>query len=1728
MKPLIRSFCIFCIACMVSTQAFASHSGTPDTVTLVGSLQAELGCPGDWQPDCSVTFLENMGDTLWFGSFAIPAGSYEIKIAINGSWDENYGAGGAQDGPNIPLQVVEDQSVDFYYDHSSHQLHIGEMVAGDLTAANAHWLSADTFAWNVPADAHVSLHYADDAGIVITQENTVAGSESIALTRTSDTVADDLAQRFPHLSGLPVFTLPEDAHDQVSSLLRQQIVLIATDDEHEVVDATGLQIPGVLDDLYGYQGELGPVYNDEGIHARVWAPTARAVKLLVFADSHPETEPVVHAMSRDDETGVWLVSGDAGWDRMYYLYEVEVYVPLTQSIETTISTDPYTVSAAADGRRSQFVNLLDDDLKPEDWDDLIKPAFERIADAMIYEIHVRDFSVHDPLVPEEQRGKFTAFTLEGTHGIEHLKKLVDAGMTHIHLLPVNDCATIPERLEDRVDERDLGLDTHGPASEQQQALIWEIRDQNAFNWCYDPHHFNLPEGSYASHPDGTARIVEFRQMVKALNALGLRVVVDVVYNHTNSAGLGEKSVFDKIVPGYYHRLEDSGGVAMSTCCPGTATEHSMMEKFMIDSIVLWATAYKIDGFRFDLMGHHSRDNMRRVREALDALTEEEHGVNGASILLYGEGWNFGEVANDARFIQATQDNLAGEDIAATFNDRFRDAIRGGSPFDQGVNHVRSQVFVSGLYLNPNDETGDASLQQLLRNKDALRIGLAGSLRDYIITDHQGNSTPGRDIFHHGQAGYARTPLDVINYVEKHDNETLFDINQYKLPLDTSPHDRARVQVLATSLVLLAQGTPFMQAGQELLRSKSMDRNTYNSGDWFNVLDFTHEDNGWGRGMPVANENQASWDEIRPRLENPDLAISSDEIAHTLNATSALLRLRASSPLFRLESAEQVMDVVRFHNTGADQIPGLIVMSLTDVLGLDADHEEIVVIFNADTEAQSFAWSANNNDFVLHPMLAASGDSVLEGAHFDGSFHVPARTTAAFVSSGPADGAENGNGNGGGSDAPRSRGGGSMNGLGVLILLLALGALSGCGSSSSGGSPANGNGGGNGGDNNTILSCDTPAYETAKGLRIYQVMTEAFINGNPAIGHGVSYGTSHHMGDIQGITDSLEYIADLGFNAIWLTPIFDSVPIPGQDWWADRLDATGYYASNYFAIDPRFGTLDEAREMVEKAHELGLYVFFDGVFGHFKQNAHEYPSINGLTVTTEGALRSGVGRQAIYPDDLEFFKEVASYWIEELKIDGWRLDQAYEVPLEGWREIRAAVETASASVTYTNADGETVNPLGYMVAEIWRGAGEITADAYGPEDDPALCSAFDFPVRYSLVQTLAVEESGQRYATATNLNAGLANAHGQYPSHAIPNGFIGNHDLVRFGDLLQRGAIAAPEDAEYWQRHKAAFSFLAAYSGPITFYYGEEIGDEVPGFAEQVIDNCIAEGHCDDHVARSDGKVEGLPSGQAHAVFTANEQQAGLRDYLRNLMHMRATNPALYRGERTQVAVPAAVASQLYAAHKAHDDAAVLYLLNVSGEALEVTFEACAIGSNGGLADLLGDDSISAEAGSYTVQVPALTGRFLSIDEPADGGPGCGAGGISGEGPLAACDLPDAEGDGPLDQTLYIRGTYPGGDAFAATPGHRAFSYKGDNLYQVVVEEVPGSFTFKFASSSWNREYAVAGSAPVILGTEQPMAVAAGPGTESSISLPEAGDYVYSFVIDDDLQEGIMMVSRCAD
>lgn len=266
--------------------------------------------------------------------------------------------------------------------------------------------------------------------------------------------------------------------------------------------------------------------------------------------------------------------------------------------------------------------------------------------------------------------------------------------------------------------------------------------------------------------------------------------------------------------------------------------------------------------------------------------------------------------------------------------------------------------------------------------------------------------------------------------------------------------------------------------------------------------------------------------------------------------------------------------------------------------------------------------------------------------------------------------------------------------------------------------------------------------------------------------------------------------------------------------------------------------------------------------------------------------------------------------------------------------------------------------------MWKGADDIRAEAYGSSDNPALASAFDFPLRYGIVQALAVEESGKGGQGASVLDASW-NKVENYPSHAMPNLMLGNHDLVRFGDLLERGHF---NPAEYWLRHKAAFSFLAARSGPITFYYGEEFGDEVPGFAAKVGGDCAALGLCDDHVARSDGKVPAVSG------FVASAEQAELKEWLAQLLGMRAAHPALYQGERVKLVAD----GSLYGDIKQTAGEQVVYLLNLSTTALSYNLPTGKLRSGSALVDLQSGESLAIGGSSVTVELPPLSGRFLRL------------------------------------------------------------------------------------------------------------------------------------------------------
>ncbi|MGK5498394.1 pullulanase-type alpha-1,6-glucosidase [Streptomyces sp. URMC 125] len=863
----------------------------------------------------------------------------------------------------------------------------------DLSRAEAQWIDRNTVAWKVKATDATSQQLVHDARGTIAVEDGALSHEGrwLRLNPVPGGLTEEQRKRFPHLAEYAAFTVDPRDRDRVRTALRGQLIATQRTTGGALLAATGVQIAGVLDDVYGTRAaraDLGPVFDRHGRPTlSVWAPTAQKVAL--------ELDGRTVAMRRDDATGVWSASGNRSWRGKPYRYLVTVWAPSVRKLVTNKVTDPYSTALTTDSERSLVVDLDDPGLAPRGWKELRKPAAVPLRDAQIQELHIRDFSVADPTVDERHRGGYLAFTEGSSDGMRHLRKLADAGTTHVHLLPSFDIASIPERAADRA-EPGCDLAALPADSDRQQECVGKARDKDAYNWGYDPLHYTVPEGSYATDPDGTTRTVEYRRMVQGLNGAGLRVVLDVVYNHTMAAGQDGKSVLDRIVPGYYHRLLEDGTVATSTCCANTAPENTMMGKLTVDSIVTWARQYKVDGFRFDLMGHHPKENILAVRKALDALTVEKDGVDGKSIVLYGEGWNFGEVADDARFVQATQKNMAGTGIA-TFSDRARDAVRGGGPFDAdpGV-----QGFASGLYTDPNSSAAGGSREEqrerLLHYQDLIKVGLSGNLADYTFTDTSGRQVKGSQVDYNGSpAGYADAPGDALAYADAHDNETLYDALAFKLPKDTPAAGRARMQVIAMATAALSQGPALSQAGTDLLRSKSLDRNSYDSGDWFNAVHWNCEaGNGFGRGLPPAWDNQDKWPYAEPLLTAAALTPSCTEIEGTSAAYRDLLTIRSTEEAFSQATAAEVQRALSFPLSGRDETPGVITMRVED------GDRDLVVVFNATPDRQTQAVDAlRGASYALHPVQASGSDAVVKDAAFDadrGAFTVPARTVAVFA------------------------------------------------------------------------------------------------------------------------------------------------------------------------------------------------------------------------------------------------------------------------------------------------------------------------------------------------------------------------------------------------------------------------------------------------------------------------------------------------------------------------------------------------------------------------------------------------------------------------------------------------------------------------------------------------------------------------------------------------------------
>jgi pullulanase len=943
----------------------------------------------------------------------------------------NCNKGGTKDpGPNQYLQVT--QYLEAWVISGEANVFTSlptpaQIASAGFYAHGAYWIDRTTVA--IPSSVTpqpgwtYSLLYSTTAGLSISDSGSIAGGTAIPLTLASGFTPAEAAQ-YPQLAGYTVLHLTKATPiSKMQQALTGQIVVEAADSGGALKYVSGVQNAGVLDDLFYYSGRLGPLFSHNELSINLWAPTAQSVKLLLY--THENDTAPAQTIAMTEKNGVWTTTGPSSWKGQYYLYDLFVYVPDQQQIVENIVTDPYSMDIALNGAKTRITDLNDEANKPANWDTSSSPYLGSKSEFSAYELHVREFSTGDSSVPTQYRGTYLAFTNPNTLGMNHLAHLAQAGLKAVHLMPTFHIGSVSE---DKTTWQSPGdLTSYAPDGQQQQAAVTAVQQTDDYNFGYDPVHYFAPNGGYAFNPDN--RVKEYREMVKGLHDVGLRVVQDVVFNHTYASGQNTFSVLDEIVPGYYYRLDANGNIETASCCSDTASEHRMFEKMMIDYVIQAATQYKIDGFRFDDMSLHLLYNMQHIQHALDKLTLEKDGVEGSKIYIYGEGFQNSESA--AIGVNATQENLYGMGIG-TFNDRIRDGIRGGSSFDNTTE--QTQGFATGLFTDPSLYTtttlGESLADQkttLNQEADWIRVGLAGGLRDFTFVDSAGATVKASEISYAGQpAGYTASPIEAVNYCSVHDNQTLFDAIQLKSPIPGTTSNggdsiamRTRRQVLSMSLIALGQGIPFFFGADDLLRSKDMDYNSYNSGDWFTKINwayqgdshgrdiFDEESSNWGTGLPLGNVNQAQWPIMQPLLANAALTPKPANISSAAEAFQTFLRIRNSSPLFHMASLQEIQDNLHFLNTGASQIPGIIVMKLDD--GNEGKnrsrwdkqpYSHIVVVFNATASTINFKdEQLKNLGLHLHPLQSRSSDPDTRASSIDnktGTATVKALTTAVFV------------------------------------------------------------------------------------------------------------------------------------------------------------------------------------------------------------------------------------------------------------------------------------------------------------------------------------------------------------------------------------------------------------------------------------------------------------------------------------------------------------------------------------------------------------------------------------------------------------------------------------------------------------------------------------------------------------------------------------------------------------
>ena len=916
-------------------------------------------------------------------------------------------------------------------------LMVGSQLSGCQPTVDSNNVSVPEQQEAAQASADFAAHWLDKNLLILTKHNAASNYSLVTKTATGieKKVLSPIAfpvwakTKYPHLASGQAYRL-EIQEERGKQWLKQPLYVVENTAPHhksyvqtgEVIDAYYTQGTNDADEV----ADLGVTIKGETASFKLWAPTATTLSVQLHQQDKQPLPKGKIALVFDPITGIWSGSIDQNavgqpLTQLFYQYHIEVYHPASEKVEQIVTTDPYSLSLSTNSEYSQIVDLDAPYTQPNNWTERHDVPLNKPEDAVLYEVHIRDFSAMDTKLSDETyRGKFKAFTEQKSEGMQYIKSLKQAGLNHIHLLPAFDIGTVDEEKGKAIDltstvehicqvaptvsvchqefDNKLTLseilDAYDPKSSNAQALVTELKTFDKYNWGYDPFHYTVPEGSYATNADGVTRIVEFREMVQSLHKLGFRVVMDVVYNHTHQARLERTAVLDKIVPNYYQRLHPiTGDIEQSTCCDNTATERVMMAKLMTDSLVVWAKDYRVDGFRFDLMGHQPKQLMLNAREAVRAVDSDTY--------FYGEGWNFGEVANNRQFVQASQIELAGTEIG-TFTDRLRDAVRGPGISVQGDDIRRNQGIGNGLLTKPNelnikDPTKAPNYYVLM---DHVRLGLAGNLANYPLIDHTGKKVLGKDIPYGNQpAGYALDPADTINYISKHDNQTLWDNNQYRNATDLTTEERVRLHNQSLSFALLAQGIPFLHMGSELLRSKSYLRDSYDYSDWFNRVDFSMQTNFYSVGLPPAEKDEANWPLISALLDHNQGRdyVTEKDIKFAANVFKEFLTIRTSTPLFSLATGEEIIEQVRFLNTGEAQQIGLIAMHIKmNEQPKGQQFTEIVVLFNTAPDTQIFN-SALAAGFELHPVQQQGVDETTkESKAMANGFSIPAFTTAVFV------------------------------------------------------------------------------------------------------------------------------------------------------------------------------------------------------------------------------------------------------------------------------------------------------------------------------------------------------------------------------------------------------------------------------------------------------------------------------------------------------------------------------------------------------------------------------------------------------------------------------------------------------------------------------------------------------------------------------------------------------------